>query len=130
MRTLHLTVYDPVRKVSTRVIRRKLAPQIVVVATFLVSDLMHELILFYIGRKIPIGSSYASVFNGVCLAIEFAVKKEVNGKLRQPRIVTMSVVVAAFSLAISVWQFMLVVLKHLERGALSNNRGSSVNSQK
>ncbi|KAF5728871.1 acyl-CoA--sterol O-acyltransferase 1-like [Tripterygium wilfordii] len=51
--TLHATVYDPVRKVSTRVFGSKLAPLPAVVATFLVSGLMHELIFFYIGRKPP-----------------------------------------------------------------------------
>ncbi|XP_038711507.1 long-chain-alcohol O-fatty-acyltransferase-like [Tripterygium wilfordii] len=109
--TLHPTVYDPVRKISARLFGRKFAPLLAVVASFTVSGLMHELIFYYIGRKTPNWElTCFFVLHGVCLAIEVAVKKEMNGKLRLPGLVTGPVVVG-FALATGAWLFMPAVLR-------------------
>ncbi|KAK4386931.1 Long-chain-alcohol O-fatty-acyltransferase [Sesamum angolense] len=78
---LRPTVYHPVRRISTRILGRSswaLAPAIL--ATFLVSGLMHEVIYYYMSRASPTWEvTWFFVLHGVCVAAEVALKKAVAG---------------------------------------------------
>lgn len=66
---LRPTVYDPIR-------RRFGSAQIAVMATFLVSGLMHELIFYYFARVPPTWEvTWFFVLQGTCMVVEPAVKK-------------------------------------------------------
>ncbi|CAL5410462.1 unnamed protein product [Camellia sinensis] len=88
-RTLHPTVYDPVRRISTRIVGRKWAPLPAVFSTFVVSALMHELIFYYLGRNKPTWEmTWFFVLHGACMVIEITVKKAMNGRCQLPPVVT------------------------------------------
>lgn len=75
---LHPTVYQPVRSVSARFVGRRWAAIPAVVATFLVSGVMHELVVYNFGRVRPSGEMMGFfVVHGVSLSVEMAVKKMV-----------------------------------------------------
>ena len=80
---LHPTVYEPVRKISTRALGKKLAPLPAVLASFFVSAVIHELIFYYIGRTWPTWElTCFFLLHGICLAIEIVIKKAFDGKWR------------------------------------------------
>ncbi|RYR79874.1 hypothetical protein Ahy_A01g004670 isoform D [Arachis hypogaea] len=73
---LRPTVYDPVRSVSTGIFGITCASRAAMLATFLVSGLMHELIYYYLSRVSPTWEvTWFFVLHGVCTAVEVAVKK-------------------------------------------------------
>ncbi|CAA2960022.1 acyl- --sterol O-acyltransferase 1-like [Olea europaea subsp. europaea] len=73
---LRPTVYDPVLSISRQVIARKWAALPPVLATFLVSGLMHELVFYNIGRLKPTGEVMCFfLLHGVSLAMEIGIKK-------------------------------------------------------
>lgn len=73
---LRPTVYDPVRRVSTRFMGHARAVSVAMLATFLVSGLMHELIYYYLARAPPTWEvTCFFVLHGVCTAAEVVVKK-------------------------------------------------------
>lgn len=96
---LHPTVYQPVRRVWARLVGRKWAAIPGVLATFLVSGLMHELILYNFGRVKPSGETMSFfVLHGVSLSMEIVVKKMVGGKYSLPGVVS-----GALTLAYVMW---------------------------
>ncbi|KAF5943563.1 hypothetical protein HYC85_017640 [Camellia sinensis] len=86
---LRPTVYDPVRSISARLIGRKWAPLPAVLATFIVSGVMHELIFYYTGRLKPTWEvSCFFLIHGVCLAAEIGIKKALKGQFMVPAVVS------------------------------------------
>lgn len=56
-------------------------------ATFIVSGLMHELMLYYLVRVKPSWEiTWFFLLHGVCLSIEICVKKVINDRFKLPRI--------------------------------------------
>ncbi|GFQ01688.1 long-chain-alcohol o-fatty-acyltransferase [Phtheirospermum japonicum] len=83
------TVYGPVRSFSAHWVSRKWAPIPALLATFLVSGLMHELVFYNIGRLRPTGEVMGFfVIHGVSLLVEIVVKNVFDGKFVLPRIVS------------------------------------------
>ncbi|KAI3823824.1 hypothetical protein L1987_05267 [Smallanthus sonchifolius] len=86
---LHPTVYLPVRSVSGRYLRKELAPFPAVIASFIVSGLMHELIFYYIGRLKPTWEvTWFFVLHGLLAGMEVVVKRIVGGRFRVPAVVS------------------------------------------
>ncbi|KAL2246989.1 acyl-CoA--sterol O-acyltransferase 1-like [Sesamum indicum] len=104
-RILRPTVYEPVLYFSTLIIGRKWAPLPAVMGSFLVSALMHELIFFYLGRRKPSGEiTLFFMLHGVCLAIEVAIKKAINGRWRLPKLMAAPLTVG-FVMVTAFWLF-------------------------
>ncbi|KAK7333428.1 hypothetical protein VNO80_30200 [Phaseolus coccineus] len=73
---LRPTVFHPVYSISTRFVAPSRALSTAVLATFIVSGLMHELIYYYLTRAPPTWEvTCFFVLHGVCTAAEVAVKK-------------------------------------------------------
>ncbi|KAL6543121.1 hypothetical protein OROHE_010641 [Orobanche hederae] len=73
---LRPAIYDPVRRISARVIGRKWARSPAIMATFLVSGLMHEVIYYYLTRAAPTWEvTWFFVLHGFCVAAEVGLKK-------------------------------------------------------
>ncbi|KAJ0682106.1 putative long-chain-alcohol O-fatty-acyltransferase [Helianthus annuus] len=105
-RILHPAIYDPVLKLSNRVMSRLWAPIPAILTTFAVSGLMHELIFFYFTRAWPTWDMMLFFcLHGVCLVLEVLIKKVVNVKWRLPQPLTAPLIVA-FVLATSYWLFL------------------------
>ncbi|XAR65728.1 Long-chain-alcohol O-fatty-acyltransferase [Bertholletia excelsa] len=102
---LRPAVYDPLRMIASGQIGRKWAALPAVIVTFLVSGLMHEMILFHVGRARPTWQMLGFfIIHGVCLVVEICVKKALNGKFRVPSIVS-GPLVLGFVLATGSWLF-------------------------
>ncbi|CAI9783964.1 unnamed protein product [Fraxinus pennsylvanica] len=98
-------VYDPVLSISRRVTARKWATLPAVLATFLVSGLMHELIFYNIGRLKPTGEVMCFfLLHGVSLAMEIGIKKLLKGRFTLPRIAS-GPLTLAFVMTTSFWLF-------------------------
>ncbi|KAJ0578791.1 putative long-chain-alcohol O-fatty-acyltransferase [Helianthus annuus] len=111
-RILRPTVYDPVREVLSPVIGKTWSRMPAIVATFVVSGLMHELIYWYFTRVRPTWEvTWFFVVHGVCTAVEVAVKKVVDGRLRLHRAVS-GVVTVAFVAVTGVWLFLPQILRN------------------
>ncbi|QCD88950.1 alginate biosynthesis protein AlgI [Vigna unguiculata] len=83
---LRPTVYDPTVKAASKVVGRRWAPLPAVMGTFVVSGLMHELILFYLGRLEPtFRMTCFFLLHGMCLMVEIALKRTLTGRCRLPR---------------------------------------------
>ncbi|KAI3833594.1 hypothetical protein MKX03_004491 [Papaver bracteatum] len=73
---LRPTIYNPVRFTCTRYIGKKWAQHVGILVTFAVSGLMHELLLFYLGRVWPTWSALSLLLlHGICLSFEIEIKK-------------------------------------------------------
>ncbi|KAL8192573.1 hypothetical protein R6Q57_027758 [Mikania cordata] len=102
---LHPTVYIPVRSLSGRFLPKNLAPFPAVVASFVVSGLMHELIFYYIGRlKATWEVTWFFVIHGVLSGAEVVVKKAVGGRFRVPGVVS-GAVTLSLVMGSSFWLF-------------------------
>ncbi|XP_022847597.1 acyl-CoA--sterol O-acyltransferase 1-like [Olea europaea var. sylvestris] len=102
---LRPTVYDPVLSISRQVIARKWAALPPVLATFLVSGLMHELVFYNIGRLKPTGEVMCFfLLHGVSLAMEIGIKKLLKARFTLPRIVS-GPLTLAFVITTSFWLF-------------------------
>ncbi|KAK4398868.1 putative long-chain-alcohol O-fatty-acyltransferase 4 [Sesamum angolense] len=86
---LQPTVYHPVTSIAARFMDRKWAAIPGVLATFLVSGLMHELVLYNIGRLRPSGEMMCFfMVHGLSLTLEIVIKKILRGKFSLPGIVS------------------------------------------
>ncbi|CAJ2655125.1 unnamed protein product [Trifolium pratense] len=100
------TVYEPTLKVAKNLVGLKWATLVAVFGTFVVSGLMHELILFYLGRLEPTFKMFGFfVFHGVCLTVEIVLKKVVTDRWRLPRFVSGPLTVGFF-FATCFWLFL------------------------
>lgn len=106
-RILRPTVYVPVLDYSTRIMGRKWAAFPAVMSTFVVSGLIHELIIFYICcQKRPTWEiTWFFVLHGGCLMAEIAAKKVVGGKWRLPRVLA-TVLTVGFVVVTGLWLFL------------------------
>ncbi|CAK8575592.1 unnamed protein product [Lathyrus sativus] len=103
---LRPTVYEPTLKAAKIVVGSKWAPLPAVFGTFVVSGLMHELILFYMGRLEPTFRMFGFfVLHGVCLMVEIALKKVLTDRWRLPRLVSGPLTVG-FVFATCFWLFL------------------------
>ncbi|XP_010467019.1 PREDICTED: probable long-chain-alcohol O-fatty-acyltransferase 5 [Camelina sativa] len=74
---LRPAVYTPMRRVSERRMSSSWALFPGILATFIVSGLVHDLLFFYLTREMPTGKvTLFFVLQGVCIAAELAVKKK------------------------------------------------------
>lgn len=102
---LRPAVYDPVRSTAAKFLPRKWAALPAVVATFLVSGIMHELVFYNIGRVKPSGEVLCFfLIHGVCLALEIGIKKAINGRFWLPGIVS-GPLSLSFVILTSFWLF-------------------------
>ncbi|KAK4485017.1 hypothetical protein RD792_007625 [Penstemon davidsonii] len=102
---LHPTVYKPVRALSARFMSRKCAPIPAILATFLVSGLMHELIFYNFGRVRPNGQALCFfLLHGFSLSVEIVLKQLLNGRFRVPGIVS-GPLALAYVVLTSIWLF-------------------------
>ncbi|KAL9296102.1 hypothetical protein ACSQ67_021998 [Phaseolus vulgaris] len=89
MGILRPTVYEPTLKGASKVVGSRWAPLPAVMGTFVVSGLMHELILFYLGRLEPtFRMTCFFLLHGICLVAEIALKTTLTGRWRLPRFVS------------------------------------------
>ncbi|PSR85275.1 Long-chain-alcohol O-fatty-acyltransferase [Actinidia chinensis var. chinensis] len=103
--TLRHTVFEPVRAATVAVVGHTWAPLLGVLASFVVSGLMHELLFFYVTRVSPSWEMTGFfVVHGVCVVAEMGVKRAVSGKLRLPWAVSWPLTVG-FVVATSFWLF-------------------------
>ncbi|XP_055816143.1 acyl-CoA--sterol O-acyltransferase 1-like [Solanum dulcamara] len=102
---LHPTIYVPVRSMMADKISRKWAPLPAVLATFVVSGLMHELIFYNFGRLKPSGEvTCFFIIHGVALTVEIMTKKLLNGKVLVPKIIS-GPLTLGFIIFTSFWLF-------------------------
>jgi hypothetical protein len=88
---LRPTVYNPTRHAATRFIGRKWASIAAILATFVVSGFMHELMFYYLGCMKPTWEvTWFFLLQGLCLAGEIVLKKAVfaAGRWRLPRLIS------------------------------------------
>lgn len=110
-RILRPTVYNPVHRLSAKLLGRKWAAFPAVMSTFAVSGLMHELIFYYLGRVKPTWEiTCFFVLHGTCLAMEIAAKKALNGRFQPPRIVAAALSVG-FVIVTGFWLFFPQLLR-------------------
>nr|GEX33923.1 acyl-CoA--sterol O-acyltransferase 1-like [Tanacetum cinerariifolium] len=102
---LHQTVYLPVRSFFNRFLSRQLAALPAVMASFIVSGLMHELIFYYMGRLKPTWEvTWFFVIHGVLVCLELVVKRGVGRRLRIPTVVSGPLAIGVV-VATSFWLF-------------------------
>ncbi|KAM5580877.1 putative long-chain-alcohol O-fatty-acyltransferase 5 [Rosa sericea] len=77
------TIYKPVRSAMAAFVGSEWAPLPAVLAVFLVSGLMHELIYYYMTRVTPTWEvTLFFILHGVCLVVEVGMKKVLAPKWR------------------------------------------------
>ncbi|XP_074356803.1 acyl-CoA--sterol O-acyltransferase 1-like [Apium graveolens] len=109
--TLKPTVFEPTRSIFTGLVGRKRATFLGVLATFLVSGLLHELFFYTYGRqKTRWEVTCFFLLHGVCLSIEMVLKKTVEGKFRLPTMVSRLLTVI-FVVLTSSWLFFTPFLR-------------------
>ncbi|KAK9151464.1 hypothetical protein Syun_009773 [Stephania yunnanensis] len=103
---LRSSVYEPVRSIAGLVVGKRWGSACAMLASFVVSALMHELIYFYLTRVEPTWEvSWFFVLHGVCTALEVLVKKsEFGEKWRLNRLVS-GVLTIGFVMGTSFWLF-------------------------
>ncbi|KAI3920255.1 hypothetical protein MKW92_038846 [Papaver armeniacum] len=80
---LRSLIYEPVRRIT----KQSWGIYVAILATFYVSGLMHELIIFYIGRKIPQGNLFVFfILHGIGTSVEIYLKRSSNGKCQLHRL--------------------------------------------
>ncbi|VFR03506.1 unnamed protein product [Cuscuta campestris] len=103
--TFRFSVYDPVRELSAAVIGGAWAPLPAMMATFALSGLMHELLVFYVARARPSWEMTAFfLLHGVCVAAEYATEQAWGGTPRLPRAVSGPLTVG-FVVGTTFWLF-------------------------
>ncbi|KAJ8440168.1 hypothetical protein Cgig2_003493 [Carnegiea gigantea] len=79
------TVFQPIRDLTLRPLGPLLATYLAVMAAFVVSAIMHELMLFYLGRVMPTFEvTWFFLLHGVCVCLEVTVKVYVGKRWRVP----------------------------------------------
>ncbi|KAI7746509.1 hypothetical protein M8C21_026247 [Ambrosia artemisiifolia] len=102
---LHPTVYLPVRSISGKFLTKKWGSFPAVMATFIVSGLMHELLFYYIGRLKPTWEvTWFFVIHGLLAGLEVVVKRELGGILHVPAMVSGPLALVVV-MATSFWLF-------------------------
>lgn len=110
--SLKTTIFYPILNSTSRVLGRKRAAILALVATFVVSDLMHEIIFYYLGRRrfgggIPI----FFIFQGIFVATEIVLKKKLEEKWRLPQKI-IGPLVFGFMVATFTWLALPDLMEH------------------
>ncbi|KAI3984096.1 hypothetical protein MKX01_035223 [Papaver californicum] len=106
---LRPTVYKPVRLIGTNIFGRSFGLAVAVLATFVVSGLMHELMFFYMCRILPTWEVlWFFILHGFCLITEVSVKELLNGKFQLPRLVSRPLTIG-FVAVTGFWLFVPVL---------------------
>ncbi|KAB1226990.1 putative long-chain-alcohol O-fatty-acyltransferase 1 [Morella rubra] len=109
---LRSTVYIPVRHIFTNIVGPRWASLPAVVATFVVSGLMHEVIFYYHTRLPPTWEvAWFFVLHGMCVAIEIVVKTRFTGRWQLQRAVS-GPLTLGFVAATGVWLFFPPMLRN------------------
>ncbi|KAL1537276.1 long-chain-alcohol O-fatty-acyltransferase-like [Salvia divinorum] len=83
---LKSTVFFPFLNGTSRVLGRKWAAISASVVTFIVSDVMHEIVFYYMDRvRFGWGVPTFFIFQGICVVIESTIKKKMKVALRLPQ---------------------------------------------
>ncbi|XP_026422038.1 long-chain-alcohol O-fatty-acyltransferase-like [Papaver somniferum] len=102
---LRPTVYQPMQSIFMSIVGKRCAKLIALLAAFVVSGLMHELIVYYLGRERPTWEiSCFFVLHGVALAVEIELKRCFRGKCHLPQLVS-GPLTAGFVLVTGSWLF-------------------------
>lgn len=104
---LRQTVYVPVRSISTRFLGRNMALYPAILATFFVSGIMHETLLYHVARVKSRRSWEMTCYfliHGVCLDLEIGLKRALKGKFSLPPTVS-RLLTMAFVFTTSLWLF-------------------------
>lgn len=103
--TLRHTVYKPVRSILAVPLGNQWAPLPAVLAAFLVSGLMHELLFYYVTRAKPSWEMTSFfVLHGICVVIEIRIKAVLRGRLELPWFISGPLTVG-FVILTSFWLF-------------------------
>lgn len=103
--TLRHTIYKPVRSVSAVLMGNQWAPLPAVLAAFLVSGLMHELLFYYVTRVKPTWEMTSFfVLHGFGVVLEFGIKTALRGRLELPWFIS-GPLTLAFVILTSFWLF-------------------------
>ncbi|XP_047179520.1 probable long-chain-alcohol O-fatty-acyltransferase 5 [Vigna umbellata] len=110
---LRPSVFHPVYRISTRFLGPSCSASTAVLATFLVSGLMHELIYYYLTRAPPTWEvTCFFVLHGVCTVAEVAVKKVMLRRGWRLHGVVSTALVLAFLAATGRWLFFPQLLRN------------------
>ncbi|XVF03729.1 hypothetical protein REPUB_Repub05bG0018900 [Reevesia pubescens] len=102
---LRPTVYYPIRRIFKRIIGPRWVSLPAIVAVFVVSGLMHELIYYYLTRVYPTWEvTWFFILHGVAVAVEVVAKKVVPVKFRFHPVVARPLVLG-FVAVTGVWLF-------------------------
>ncbi|XP_047342090.1 long-chain-alcohol O-fatty-acyltransferase-like [Impatiens glandulifera] len=102
---LRITIYKPVRSFAAHLVGEPTAKLTAIIATFLVSGLMHELLFYYVTKVSPTWEMTGFfVLHGVCVVVEFGLKKVFAGRRELPEMVLV-VLTVGFVVATSFWLF-------------------------
>jgi len=112
-RILRPTVYNPVRRIFTDLVNPTYATSAAMLATFLVSGLMHELMFYYLTRVSPTWEvTCFFVLHGVCTTVEVAVKKVALRRGWQLHHAVSRALAMAFLVATCWWLFLPQLLRN------------------
>ncbi|XAR67405.1 Long-chain-alcohol O-fatty-acyltransferase [Bertholletia excelsa] len=104
--SLRETVFRPVKLVLEGMVGPQWAALLAVMAAFVVSGLMHELLFYYVTPEVPPSWKMTGFFvlQGVCVVTEFLVKRWIGGRWRLPPAVSMPLTVG-FVAVTGFWLF-------------------------
>ncbi|CAK9156847.1 unnamed protein product, partial [Ilex paraguariensis] len=106
---LRSSVYDPILHLSKEALGHKWAPIPAVLATFLVSAFMHQLVFYHLGHLRPTwGTIWFFLIQGLSVLVEGALKKKFTASWRLPRVIT-----GPLAFGFVIITFMRLVLHHL-----------------
>ncbi|OVA03195.1 hypothetical protein BVC80_6643g1 [Macleaya cordata] len=106
---LRSTVYDPVRRICSRtcILGERLGLYVAVVATFVVSGIMHELLFYYMGERMwPVWDVlWFFALSGICVSVEIAVKKALKGRWQLNPLILRPLTLGFLMLTAFLWLF-------------------------
>ncbi|XP_074370087.1 long-chain-alcohol O-fatty-acyltransferase-like [Apium graveolens] len=109
---LRLTIFRPIYNYVKKILGRTWAYFLAIMATFLVSGLMHELLNYQLFRTGPNwGYTYFFVMQGLCVVIEGELKKKFSSRWHPPRVIV-SPMIIGFIMITFVW---LVILDLMQK---------------
>ncbi|KAE9617466.1 hypothetical protein Lal_00034638 [Lupinus albus] len=109
--TLRQSIYEPTKEFALPIIGRKWASLPATFLTFLVSGLIHELLIYYLGRISPTGEiTWFFLLHGFCIPIEVYLKKKLAVKFPLPRVVS-GPLTLGFIMVTALWLFFPQLLR-------------------
>ncbi|KAJ0101089.1 hypothetical protein Patl1_04080 [Pistacia atlantica] len=103
---LRPTIYNPVRRIFSHIIRQEWTQYIGVIITFFVSGFMHEVIFYHLLRVLPTWEvTWFFVVQGVSVAVEIFIKKNLASRWQLSSVVSTPLVLV-FVVATSIWLFL------------------------